>query len=281
MRVLIVVLCFAAVTQATSWANLRPLHRVMHVKRGVPQYDRRIIGGENAVEGQFKYQVAIQIEGSGFCGGSLIYENYVLTAGHCVKGANLWTVTGGALNFLNLNEPGRVTVGTQNATLHENYNGLVINNDIAVIRLPAGFTGPNIAPVRLPSASTASDDLVGQTARVSGWGKSSDASITINPDLKFVDLTVITNEECETYYGSLVINANKLCVGTNGGIVSTCNGDSGGPLVITESDGEPTEVGIVSFGSSLGCESGYPAAFTRVANYIDWIATNTGYPVRP
>jgi secreted trypsin-like serine protease len=46
----------------------------------------RIIGGSLATAGQFKYQVAVVIDGSGFCGGSLIADNVVLTAGHCVDG---------------------------------------------------------------------------------------------------------------------------------------------------------------------------------------------------
>jgi len=53
-------------------------------------------------------------------------------------------------------------------------------------------------------------------------------------------------------------------------------GDSGGPLVFREDDDRDTEVGIVSFGSSSGCEAGYPAVFTRVTSYLDWIQTNTG-----
>jgi secreted trypsin-like serine protease len=46
----------------------------------------RIIGGDLATTGQFKYQVALLIDGSGFCGGSLIANDVVLTAGHCVIG---------------------------------------------------------------------------------------------------------------------------------------------------------------------------------------------------
>jgi len=53
-------------------------------------------------------------------------------------------------------------------------------------------------------------------------------------------------------------------------------GDSGGPLIYLESDGIYTEVGIVSFGSSAGCTQGYPAAFTRVTSYLDWISSTTG-----
>jgi len=53
-------------------------------------------------------------------------------------------------------------------------------------------------------------------------------------------------------------------------------GDSGGALVFREDDGRDTEVGIVSFGHKDGCEAGYPAVFTRVTSYLDWIETNTG-----
>ena len=53
-------------------------------------------------------------------------------------------------------------------------------------------------------------------------------------------------------------------------------GDSGGALVYLESDGRYTEVGIVLFGSSACCTVGYPAIFTRVTSYLDWIKSNTG-----
>jgi secreted trypsin-like serine protease len=52
-------------------------------------------------------------------------------------------------------------------------------------------------------------------------------------------------------------------------------GDSGGPLIYLESDGVYTQVGITSFGAAAGCELGYPAAFTRVKEYLCWIAANT------
>ena len=110
--------------------------------------------------------------------------------------------------------------------------------------------------------------------------KFSTPAIGFSEILKFVDVSVIDNSECADYYGS-VINDSKTSVDTNGGSEGTCNGDSGGPLVITESDGQATEVGIVSFGSSAGCESGAPAAFTRVTEYLDWLETNAGVTIRP
>ena len=48
-------------------------------------------------------------------------------------------------------------------------------------------------------------------------------------------------------------------------------GDSGGPL-----NYNGMTYGITSFGASVGCEKGYPDAFTRVNYYLDWIETKTG-----
>ncbi|GLH16640.1 Blast:Serine proteases 1/2 [Gryllus bimaculatus] len=50
-------------------------------------------------------------------------------------------------------------------------------------------------------------------------------------------------------------------------------GDSGGPLIDLESG---KQIGIVSYGSVDGCESGAPNGFARVTSFIDWISQNTG-----
>lgn len=53
----------------------------------------------------------------------------------------------------------------------------------------------------------------------------------------------------------------------------SCQGDSGGPLQIYPPNANHARVvGIVSFGISCGTQ--YPGVYTRVAYYIDWIATN-------
>jgi secreted trypsin-like serine protease len=52
----------------------------------------RIIGGETARSGQFPFSAAIYIrteDGSYFCGGALISNQWVLTAGQCVNGYHL------------------------------------------------------------------------------------------------------------------------------------------------------------------------------------------------
>ena len=55
-------------------------------RRNIAQ--RRIVGGDEAGFGSFPWQAYIRI-GTSRCGGSLVNEWYVVTAGHCVKNKNL------------------------------------------------------------------------------------------------------------------------------------------------------------------------------------------------
>jgi secreted trypsin-like serine protease len=44
---------------------------------------QRITGGTTASRGQFPWQVALIIDDTWFCGGSVISSEWVLTAAHC------------------------------------------------------------------------------------------------------------------------------------------------------------------------------------------------------
>ncbi|EDS31864.1 serine-type enodpeptidase, partial [Culex quinquefasciatus] len=59
----------------------------LKVIRNPPAFAPRIVGGSYATLGQFPFQVAVHY-GNGFCGGSLIRSNWVLTAAHCVYDSN-------------------------------------------------------------------------------------------------------------------------------------------------------------------------------------------------
>ena len=52
-----------------------------------------------------------------------------------------------------------------------------------------------------------------------------------------------------------------------------CQGDSGGPLVIRETPEDPWyQIGLVSFGTTY-CGVGVPGIYTRITNYLPWIAS--------
>lgn len=44
-----------------------------------------IVGGNNAMGGQFPYQISLQYYGQHICGGSIISSTQILTAAHCVE----------------------------------------------------------------------------------------------------------------------------------------------------------------------------------------------------
>lgn len=69
------------------------------------------------------------------------------------------------------------------------------------------------------------------------------------------------------------ISRTQYCAWDPNGERDSCQGDSGGPLQIIRDDEEPVKiVGVVSFGGA--CGSKLPSIYTRVASYLDWIATH-------
>ena len=56
-------------------------------------------------------------------------------------------------------------------------------------------------------------------------------------------------------------------------------GDNGSPLVYLEKDGNYTQVGIGTFLAVVGCQSVYPAGFTRLTSYLSWISAKTGIDI--
>ncbi|XP_059474194.1 brachyurin-like [Neocloeon triangulifer] len=276
MKVLVALSAILAVGLAAN-VNLRPAHKFKPVLNAIPPKSNRIVGGQLATRGQFPYQAALIIDGGVFCGGSLVSENFVLTAAHCADGFSSWQVHLGAQS-LSATEDGRVILESTTAKIHEQYDPFLIENDVALITLPSTVVlSQYIQTIRLPAKSN-TDLYEGVTARASGWGLTSDASSSVSDTLNFVDLPTITNQECTDIYG--IIFDSNICTSGAGGL-NICSGDSGGPLVVPEADGELTLIGVTSFGASIGCEQGLPAGFSRASSFITWIETNSDVVARP
>ena len=82
----------------------------------------------------------MRIDGKFFCGGSLIDDSHVLTAGHCADGATSFQLTFGAY-YMNQTEPSQVIVDTNEYTMNPNWNSVRLTGDLAIIKFaPITFT---------------------------------------------------------------------------------------------------------------------------------------------
>lgn len=88
-----------------------------------------------------------------------------------------------------------------------------------------------------------------------------------------VELPVVNHRMCRNKFKELGISLSKdqLCAGGVWGY-DTCDGDSGNPLMKFTAHGWVVH-GIVSFGRGCGLDD-FPAVYTKVANYDDWIRRN-------
>ncbi|EFA05735.1 brachyurin [Tribolium castaneum] len=233
----------------------------------------RIINGDEAFLGQLPWQVGILGRaswGGYFCGGSVIGEEWILTAGHCIDGAISATIY---TNTTKISNPNRVVSQSAEFILHEKYNSVNLNNDIGLIRLkkPLKFddnTKPIALAIREPS--------IGTNVTVSGWGVTRDSDIYTSDILYYTTIDVIDNAECARIFGNSVITDSVICANPGNPHTSPCQGDSGAPVVVLDSCGKPVQIGVFSFTNGVGCEYPYPSGNSRVAYYRDWIKEKTG-----
>ncbi|ODN00461.1 Serine protease 42 [Orchesella cincta] len=215
------------------------------------------------------------------CGGSLVNENTVITAAHCVnsyvrRNAQKLKVRAGEYDVSTNDEPdpyAEVTV--EKIAIHPDFNNATLFNDIAVIKLskPLNFSS-NIRPVCLPSNKNPLDrNASRRQCVVTGWGRVSETS-PFSIVLKEIVVPTWGYNECETqlrknFGTSYKLPETAVCAGETGH--DACDGDGGGGLVCYDQERKVWElVGTVSFG--IGCGRGNtPGVYTNVGFYNNWV----------
>ena len=235
----------------------------------------RIIGGHPTTIERSPYQISLQYKNQHFCGGSIISETIVLTAGHC-------------FDFFKKKSKAISSVKVRSGTSYYNFGGKLHNikditrhadyyvtrgipvNDVALIKVNEPFIFDSTTmPIKL--FDSFEKPFVGKLARVSGWG-SIDKKPKSSEVLMTITVPIVKNSICERAYSTKGgVQIGQFCAGYYGtGGKDNCQGDSGGPLVV-----DNRQVGIVSWG--YGCaEAFYPGVYTEVAYYRDWIDQEIG-----
>ncbi|NXE26663.1 TMPSC protease, partial [Ardeotis kori] len=238
-----------------------------------------VVGGHDAQTGTWPWSVSLQIRQAAglqfthLCGGVLVNENSVLTAGHCVRKTKDPYSWRAVLGVYNLWKHGRYTKkrNIKSITVHPEFNRDTFENDIALFQLNSAvrYSG-YIQPICLPPAHLDADVDNETACYISGWGRTEEGKTPAM--LKEAQVEIIPSSICNgsDAYGGLV-KTNMICAGSQSGGTDTCQGDSGGPLACYDpSTNKYYLIGIASFGHGCG-QPKFPGIYVRLSQYGRWI----------
>nr|XP_048708828.1 serine protease 27-like [Caretta caretta] len=235
-----------------------------------PMESPRIVGGNDAKNGSWPWQVSIREGSNHVCGGSLIASMGEDTSAYHV---NL-----GEYQLLNPSES-LVSFPIKKIYRHPNYTDIRSSSDIALVELetPVNFNRV-IRPICLPASSV--EFPMGMECWVTGWGDTKyGGSLTAPKTLQAVQVPLIDRDACNSLFkiGSYAddpqeidpIKQDMICAGYPQGEKDSCQGDSGGPLVC-ECDSTWLLAGVVSWGMECG-NPNCPGVYSLLPPYAKWI----------
>ncbi|KAM3618936.1 uncharacterized protein V6R79_000716 [Siganus canaliculatus] len=217
---------------------------------------KRVLGGSRCSNNKHHYHVRLVTATEYVCGGTLISNQWVLTARHCFIPVKLYVEVGYHPN------QGRVkkveVLG--DAVLYEDKDKA--HHDLMLLKLRDCVT--DIEPVRSPDCRTKP-----KTVQVAGYGSKTDGKCGISTTLQCAEMDRVS---CDNFLkgGSYERDMHQrwFCAQRNG--VEICKGDSGGGVVSND-----MIYGIVSLSNPP--EKGGDAAFIDLCDphYAKWIEETT------
>eukprot|EP00063_Salmo_salar_P013933 XP_013988768.1 PREDICTED: granzyme K-like [Salmo salar] len=228
-----------------------------------------IVGGHEVKPHSRPWMVSLQVKNNHVCGGTLIRDQWVLTAAHCkgVFGESKKFVEAvlGAHSLTSSKNTQRV--GIEEYYVPGTYSDRTKEDDIMLIKLKMKVK-INSKAVKVKEVSKSGKDLqVGTQCHVTGWGVVSATGSMPSDTLQGAEVDILDRKLCDCFYNrNPVITQDMLCASNNKRQADACKGDSGGPL-----ECKKAFVGLVSGG--LGCGNPKkPGVYTRFSKrHLDWI----------
>ncbi|CAG4952832.1 unnamed protein product [Parnassius apollo] len=246
----------------------------INVSSCVPSNIPLVVGGKVVSIKEFPHMALIgwlKLQSSGYawrCGGSLVSNQFVLTAAHCAYEERDNSIVMGTpkvvqLGSSYLDDPGALVVKVSAVIRHPKYKQPRSYYDIALIKLanPVSFSEV-IKPACLGVPPPPRESVI-----TTGWGRTEfggDQSL----ELRSVSVHVWDIDECYSVLGKSRKLPNgpssdsQVCAGERKGGKDTCQGDSGGPAQVQ--DGCVWRVvAVTSLGRSCGAPN-TPALYAIV-----------------
>jgi len=275
-------------------------------------FEHFISGGYEAVPNQFPWVVRLMIAKGpvqeGVCGGSIISNRFILTAGHCcddyknrperisfrigahvdpscgeVKRCTIESKFRRSTMYPNVNKMIGQEIEAEKVILHPNYKlnyGGSAAWDFCLIKSKTKIplNEKTFAAIDLPDANL---DVINKPCKIAGWGFTEK-----NVESKYLMKTISTQRSSDlarSYCKKARTKNKAFC--SRGNFLrkadttkGTCQGDSGGPYFCTV-DGKPTLVGLTSYGANGRCGRGKLLRerlgfYADVREALDWIKEN-------
>ncbi|XP_064785805.1 inactive serine protease PAMR1-like isoform X2 [Oncorhynchus masou masou] len=251
-----------------------------------------------------------QDEASGWqlvCSGALVNQRSVVLAAHCVTElGKLYPLDAATVKVVmgkHYRSDLRETKGLQHLrvasiSIHPNYDPLVLDSDLAVIKLlDKARIGEKVLPLCLPDIQ--GGEVTSREGLVTGWAPLPDPRIGEEEQARVGVQHLADVVPCEQQYARkgvpVSVTDNMLCGRQRPDYSPSniCPADTGGILILPAQTGSPQDpslaspegqdtskgewrlLGLVSFGYDQGeCDPDLFTVYTHVANFKDWIESH-------